>query len=435
MKLVKVSGMGEALENFVKNRKRQSVLLCSMILLSIELQSESLKDEKERLIIKKDNSVILYENIDGNKKELVSFPYAVRPDKLIHFFKSFIGQGDVEVIDVPGYAIKDMEKFIASSSQRDKIEDMSETLYLMLLYMDEGMQNYNEEFQKQLPELFKFAQQHNDKNAFYHHNNKFFTHSENTIVLSNQNFDYMIKKEGDRYIINIKNDETDPMEALDNQFSFNASPDTHGFISKYRLSFQKLDQPFVLYHFMLDLDFALEAYKKENKIEDEINPIVKSYDYVLAHWSRQHNVTKEEALWRMAFYTFPKGIDEEGNYLYSDEILPYSKISESLMGNIHETIGHKEFTIPVIIDQKSLKKHFKSYKSVNENWQRFFKDLHESLEGFIEKYKKADEAERDNLTHMDSVKNESETFIKDLEFFSSISKKLSSPSLSKKAKI
>lgn len=434
MKLVKVSGMDEALEKFVKSHKKTAEILCSMIILSEELANETLKTEKERMIVKQDNSIILYEDIQGDKKQMVSFPYAVRPEKLISFFQSMINKSNFEVIKVPDCAVESMKKFIDLRGKRIETQQMTETLNLMLLSMDKGMQNYNEEFEKQIPEIFKFAQQYKPDNAFYHHNNKLFARSESVIVLSNQNFDYIIEKDADTYIINVKNDEKDPMEALDNQFSFNASSDIPEFLTKYRLSFQKLEQPFVLYHFMLDVESVLKAYKKENSIEDPVNPVVKSYEYCLAHWSRQHNVTKEEALWRMAFYTFPKGVDEQGNYLFSDEVLPYSKISESLMTNIHETIGHKQFTVPVILDRKALKKSFKSYTYVNESWQGFFKDLHEALEGFIEKYKKANEEERAELTLMEEANKESEEFIEDLEFYSSMSKKLSVPSASQKAK-
>lgn len=434
MKLVKVSGMDDALEKFVKSHKKTAEILCSMIVLSEELSKDTLKTEKERMIVKQDNSIILYEDIQGDKKQMVSFPYVVSPEKLISFFQSMINKSNFEVIKVPGYAVESMKKFIDLRGKRIETQKMTETLNLMLLFMDEGMQNYNEEFEKQIPELFKFAQQYTPENAFYHHNNKFFARSESVIVLSNQNFDYVIEKAADTYSISVKNDEKDPMEALNNQFSFNAGSEIPEFLSKYRLTFQKLDQPFVLYHFMLDLDSVLKAYKKEKRIEDPVNPVVKSYEYCLAHWSRQHNVTKEEALWRMAFYTFPKGVDEQGNYIFSDEILPYSKLSESLMTNIHETIGHKEFTVPVILDRKALKKIFKSYTNVNESWQRFFKDLHKALEGFIEKYKRANEEERTELTVMEEANKESEKFIADLEFYSSMSKKLSVPSLNKKAK-
>lgn len=434
MKLVKVSGMDEALEKFVKSHKKIAEFLCSMIVLSEELVNDALKAEKERMIVKKDNFIIIYEDIQGEKKQLVSFPYALKSDKLISFFKTFVNKANLDVIDVPDYAIDSMKKIIDLRDKRIETQKMSETLNSMLLCMDEGLQNYNEEFQKQIPELFKFAQQHKAENAFCHHDCQFFARSESIVVLSNQNFDYVIEKDGDNYIVNVKNDEEDPMEALNNQFSFNAGSEIHEFLSKYRLTFQKLDQPFVLYHFMLDLDSVLKAYKKENSIEDPVNPVVKSYEYCLAHWSRQHNVTKEEALWRMAFYTFPKGVDEQGNYMFSDEVLPYSKISESLMTNIHETIGHKEFTVPVILDRKALKKNFKSYISVNESWKRFFKDLHEALEDFIEKYKKADDEKRAQLTLMEEANKESEAFIKDLEFYSSMSKRLSVPYVSKKTK-
>jgi len=434
MKLVKVSGMDEALEKFVKSHKKIAEFLCSMIVLSEELVNDTLKAEKERMIVKKDNFIILYEDIQGEKKQLVSFPYALKSERLISFFKTFVNKTNLDVIDVPDYAIDSMKKIIDLRDKRIETQKMSETLNLMLLCMDEGLQNYNEEFQKQIPELFKFAQQHKAENAFYAHDCQFFARSESIVVLSNQNFDYVIEKDGDNYIVNVTNDEEDPMEALNNKFSFNAGSEIHEFLSKYRLAFQKLDQPFVLYHFMLDLDSVLKAYKKENSIEDPVNPVVKSYEYCLAHWSRQHNVTKEEALWRMAFYTFPKGVDEQGNYMFSDEVLPYSKISESLMTNIHETIGHKEFTVPVILDRKALKKNFKSYISVNESWQRFFKDLHEALEDFIEKYKKADDEKRAQLTLMEEANKESEAFIKDLEFYSSMSKRISVPYVIKKTK-
>lgn len=434
MKLVKVSGMDEALEKFVKSHKKTAEILCSMIVLSEELANDTLKIEKERMIIKQENSIILYEDIQGEKKQLVSFPYALKSERLISFFKTLVNKTSLDVIDVPDYAIDSMKKIIDLRGKRIETQRMTETLNLMLLFMDEGMQNYNEEFQKQIPELFKFAQQYKPEDAFYHHNSKFFARSESVIVLSNQNFDYVIEKDADTYIVSVKNDEKDPMEALNNQFSFNARSDISEFFAKYRLSFQKLEQPFVLYHFMLDLDSVLKAYKKEKSIEDPVNPVVKSYEYCLAHWSRQHNVTKEEALWRMAFYTFPKGVDEQGNYMFSDEVLPYSKISESLMTDIHEKIGHKEFTVPVILDRKALKKNFKSYISVNESWQRFFKDLHEALEDFIEKYKKADDEKRAQLTLMEEANKESETFVKDLEFYSSMSKRLSVPYVSKKIK-
>lgn len=298
-----------------------------------------------------------------------------------------------------------------------RLKDVTEPMVVMVLNKEPGMQNYNDTFAKEIPLLFEYASKHTkkDRHVYNDLDNSFYKQKD-TVFLHNQNYHYELTFKDNIYTITVLEKGNSPDECLNVKFNFDMDE-----TNEYRLVIDEFDQPFVLSHFMLDLEYAIKSYQEDHDIKEEINPVVKTYDYHLAYMHRNYHLTHEEILWRMVFYCFPAGNDDKGNYEYdSRDNLPYQKLSEKAMKNIRETITHGNITIPVTYHNNDI---FKSIKKVNEDWQVFFKDAHNFVSKFLEQYKNANTQEKMVLSYVEP--KEQKEFIEELEEFLLISESLS----------
>lgn len=332
-------------------------------------------------------------------------------------------QSDIKVFDVKsflgGVSDKKIDSFLNDnySEWKDIAKTISQGMYVSLLNTDPEMQNYNDTFDRELKLLSKYAVNHKSKKNSYDYgsDNSFYLDSKGDIIVTNQNYSYKVKEKNGLYTISAVEPRTSDEDPLNVTFTFDTKRE-----DEFKLQFVHFDQPFVLTHFMLDLKYAIEGYERDNDITEEINPVVKSYAYHLAYMNHNFDLTKEEIIWRMAFYCFPGGADENGNYIYDKrDNLPYQKAVEKKMANIHETISHSEFTIPVDYKNNSI---FNKIKNLNEDWQLYFKEAHELVKEFVEKYEAANPEIKEKLSY-----TKEEELLPELKKFLTISERLGKP--------
>lgn len=295
-----------------------------------------------------------------------------------------------------------------------ELQNLAQDTFLESLNKEPGLQEHNETFNEQLEKLFIFAKGKSKKNKYSYNDldNGFYMNRE-VLVLHNQNYEYHLTQKDGVYTIKTFDSSSYEEDKLGhNEFLFDSTNN--------RLTINELDEPFTLSHFMLDLDCAIESYEQDYEIKPEVPEVVKSYEYYLAYHHKKYGSSKEDCVWRILFYGFPGGIQEDGNFQYdSREYLKYEKGVEKLIPTIHEIIEREPFKCPVVYDGNVAL--CKKITYVNESWKRMFEDANEMVKDFLNRYEAASNTEKkEMLVFEDSV----EKNLKDLKEFVEISDKI-----------
>jgi hypothetical protein len=436
MKLVNARGMSENLyklkdyyhELFFKSNETITSLMASKALYDLEKQSTEAPQEflnSYSFIKNEDDSVSVFHN--GKKKTALFTLQKSTNEELISFAKK-VESHPFTAYESQENDVVNINAFINSyfPEREKKLEESFEQSFISMLNHDKEMQNYNDIFKEQFPKLFKYAEKHvgvKNKFIFNDLDNYFYKSDKNKVILGNQNYEVTITFKDNVYYVRAFVEDKDPKESLNGAFSFSMTKEDEAF------HIEALEQPFLITHFMLDLEGSVKAYEFDNDIKEDLNPVVKTYDYHLAYFKKNFDLTKEDAIWRLLFYCFPlhNGTDKNGNYVYDDrENLPYMKSCEKQMATIHETMEHSEFKVPVIYKNNPI---FKRIKNLNDDWKRLFQEGHDLVTDFLKKYKDAPASVRKEMSNSNP-----DRVIPPLEEFLKISKKLISlnPEKSKK---
>jgi hypothetical protein len=427
MKLVNARGMSENLYK-LKDYYRELYLKPSELITSLmvskaiyELKTNSTEAHPDFLskysVLEHENDSISVFDVNQKEKALFTLNKSTNKDILELPFK-------IEGIAFPVYETKDIEDVSLNTFLEDylpkrqkELEESFEQSFISMLNNDKEMQNYNDIFREQFPKLFKYAENHvGVKKRFIYNDldNKFYKSEKNKVILGNQNYEVTITFKDNVYYVRAFVEDKDPKESLNGAFSFSMTKE-----DQKAFHIEVLDQLFLITHFMLDLEGAVKAYEFDNEIKEDLNPVVKTYDYHLAYFKKNFDLTKEDAIWRLLFYCFPihNGTDKNGNYVYDErENLPYMKSCEKQMSTIHETMEHSEFKVPVIYKNNPI---FKRIKNLNDDWKCLFQEGHDLVADFLKRYKDAPASVRKEMSYSNP-----DEVIPPLEEFLKISKKL-----------
>lgn len=435
MKLVNARGMDEGLYQLKDGLEKdlthllKNHFLSNCIRQAANNSPEFVLNDNYRVV--QQDSVYTIETLQKNSwKKYFSVSDDKINDKDSQLMSKFL-QKDINMFDVKNFSggvpDKKIDTFLEDNYPKWKTiaKTISLGMFCNLLNIDAEMQNYNDSFNKELPLLSKYANLHKGKKNAYNYgsDNSFYVDSKGDIIVTNQNYSYKVKEKNGFYTINAVEPSPREEDPLNVKFTFDTKKE-----DEFKLQFVNIDQPFVLTHFMLDLQYAIQGYEKEHNIKEEVNPVVKSYAYHLAYMNHNFELTKEQIIWRMAFYCFPGGADENGNYIYDKrDNLPYQKAVEKKMDTIHDTISHSEFTIPVDYKNNNI---FKKMKNLNEDWQLYFREAHQLVTEFVEKYENSSTEIKSKLSH-----DSEEVLLPNLKEFITISERLGQPAKVKKNKL
>lgn len=429
MQLVNARGMSEALENYKEEFEEvfvyplESMIISKYLEGKLELPKDVMVNQYDnKTLIHKDNKGFLIKKKDG-KIILSQVKNVVDAQKYIKFNEdSYLTGYPVEVeyankslktkysegLQALGTAntlekeknlvdISKLSRAISTEKLVDliypdmeilkKLRVLAQSAYEKTLNEQEGLQNHNETFEVQLKKLFIYAKGKTLEKPFVFNDldNGFYINRKK-ITLYNQNYQYHLTQKEGLYHIKSYSKPSEYEEPLgQNDFQFDERNN--------KLTINKLENPFVLSHFMIDLEGAIESYEAEHDLKKEKPEIVKSYEYYLAYHHKEFQTTKEDCIFHILFYGFPGGGQKDGNFSYDErETLPYLKSVEKMVPSIHETIAREKFNCPVVyrgnVDLCA------KIKTVNASWTRMFQDALEMVQEFIQRYENADKVQK-----------------------------------------
>lgn len=395
MKLINARGVGEELQKIQDVFTSYHEEMLKSVALS-QIVHNIVKNRKE---VKDYNIIATQQGYDIQYQDKKVFNLNEVHDGYTKMLADEDKESGFNVFDLSKVNKKKLDAFLdkASPKWRYLIKKSSHDSFIGFINDDAGMQNYNDIFNEQLNKLSAYAKEHKGEKKAYIYNDldNFFWQQKNVIKLKSQGLTFSIaSKEG---IYDITCDYNDA-EENEEKPEFNIVFDSNANNPK-QLVIKKLMQPYLLYALMLDLEHSVKNYEQDYDIKPTVKDVVKSYDYHLAYMNHNFGLTKEECIWRLAFYCFPlaQGTDEKGNYVYDNrDTFPYQKAVEKKMDTIQETISHSEFTIPVSYQNNKI---FKKIKNLNDDWKEFFVDLNALVKDFLPRYEAASKAKKAKMSY------------------------------------